>query len=353
MSLELGRANSTKVQGKGKKNKDLSSLPSSLHLTPNVGQKRRPKKQKKNDKRQTGVTTTQVGEDGSGVDRYLLPSRRKVRNKSEVTDHSSLHVVPTLSPDEISLSSLYRDISQFREIRYLNLFCWIRSVYDYKRFCSLLTELEVKELASVYHKKYLVISHVRISKSTLKESSIGVKGEYNLLDKENEGASILEASVVNGQWPVIADVHRDDSLDPDVSRQFSESVSTLAHLPDNSFLNNEGKYWSSEYLENSCANYSCYIEEDHVMSTEPKFCLHSNEEKPLVLFRSVTVDDLDEGRGSTEAACFEEHLYYLLRLHSIFESQFSPNAKLWWQDIGILHVYNVAITGIFFYFVIT
>lgn len=352
-SVELDFANSTKVQGKRKKNKDLSSS-SSLHLTSNIGQKRKPKKQTKNDKRQTSVAITQVNEAGSGVDsRCSLPSKKNVRNRSEVTDNMSLHVVPTLSPDEISLSSLYRDISQFKEIRYLNLSCWIQSVYIYKRFCSLLTELEVEELASMYHKRQLVNSCVKMSKSAVQKSNIGVKGEHNLLDKENETGSVLDTSVLSGQLPVIVDVHRDDPLDPDVSRQLSECVSTLAYLPDGSFLNNEGKYWSSNFVESSCANYSCYVEGDHVINIEPKFCPHSKEEEPLVLFRSVTVDELDEECSNTGVACFEEHLYSLLRLQPIFESQFSHDAKLWWQDIGILHVYNIAITGFFFYLVIT
>lgn len=352
MSSELDRSN-YRARRKVQKNKDL--LSSSVHLTVNLSQ-RRSKKQKNDGKKQAGLATIQVERNGADVDsRYLMPSRRKVKNKSaEVTGNLSYHLVPTPSPEETFLKIRYTDVSQLEVVKYLNLSSWMESLNDYKRFCTLLTKSEIEKLALVYQQKKLVTHPVssgkEISSSRGKENHFSVKDQQNLLDNKSEG--IFHTSVLSGQLPLIVDVHHDDLLDPNVTRPFAESISTLAHLPADCFSDNEGKHWSLECVENS-ADYQFNVEKDHDISAKPMFCPHSNDGEAYVFLRSATVNDLYETCNSTELPSFQEHLYSLLRLHTIFESHFFPDAKPWWQDIGFLHVYNIAVAGIFFYLVIT
>ena len=342
VSPDLDQANYAKTHRKVNENKDLSS--SSFHLTANLGQKGRSKKANMGAKRQAGFAAVQVKRAGaSGVSRYLKPSRRKGKNNSgKVTFNLHLHVVPTLSP-ELNIS--YSECSQFKVVKYHNLSSWIKSLTHHKRLCSL-TDFEIEKLASVYRKRKLASLEKEILNST-GEKKINVKDQHNLLGNKSEDA--LHTSVLTGHLGLLVNVRHDHSLDPNVTKQFSAFVSALAHLPADSF-SDEGKHWSSQY------NTNCYLIVDkvHEISAKPKICSPSNDGDPLVLFRPVTVNDLDEICNSKEELiCFQENLYSLLRFHTNFESQFILDAKLWWKDIGLVHVYNIALTGIFLYLALT
>lgn len=349
MSGESDRAND-RAQREVQQNKNLSS---SVHLTDSLEQ-RRPRKQKKAGKAKAGLSNMRVEKNEADVEcRYLMPNRRKVKNKCEVTHNVSPHVFPTPSPEETSLNTCYSDVFQLEVVNYLDLSGWVKSVNDYKRFCLLLTESEMENLASVYYTKSLVTHSVRsekeISISRGKETHFNVKDQQNVLNTESEDT--FHACVLSRQQlPLIVDVHCDVSADANTTRHPSEIVSTLTSLPADSFSDDKGKHWSSERVENNI-DYQLSIEKYNDFSAELRFCPRSNGGESLVV-RSVTVNDFYETCNSTEElASFQENLYSLLRLHTVFESHF-PAAKSWWQDIGFLHVYNIAMAGIFFYLVI-
>lgn len=350
-SGESDQANG-RAQREVQENKNL--LSSSVHLTDSLDQ-RRSRKQKKNGKREAGLDSMRVEQNEAVVDsRCLMQSRRRVKNKCvEVMHNLSPHVFPTPSPEETSVNTRYSDVFKLEVVDYINLSGWVKPANDYKRFCSLLTQSEMENLASVYYTKKLAAhslsSEKEISVSRGKETYFNVKDQQNLLGNESE--DILHASVVSRQLPLIVDVHHDDCLDASRTRRLSQSVFALAPLPAESFIDDKGKHWSSECVDNRI-DYQLSVEKDTDIGAKLRFCSRSKSGESLVP-RSVSVNDLHETCNSTvELASFQEHLYSLLRLHTVFESHF-PDAKPWWQDIGFLHVYNIAMAGIFFYLVIT
>lgn len=338
-----------------RKKKDVVSSESVPEKGPHSGHKRRLKKLVDDEKRQTRLAIANIKEGGTdGDSRHPMPTRMSApafsENNCKLTGSLLFYVFPAPTPEETLLKLFYSDISQFDVVKYLSQSSWLKSLCDYKSFCLSLSKTEFNNTASLYEKMYIT-GHL----TSEKEISLFVEKEYgfcmgkheNSVAEESEDMSL--GSLACRQVASSAGTCSTGFLQDSVIRQVPEDHSTLVNLPSD-VISDEGKHLHLEYIDSSASCLSS-TEIVHDLNAKPEFCKLCNDGESTVEVNSLAV--IDEQYTYTEdIASFKKCLYSLLRHQHVIKSHVNTD-KLWWEEISFLHVYNITITSLFLYILIT
>lgn len=332
------RGKNVTSQKRVRKKGDLVSSKSLAQLTAHPIYIKRSEKLNDDEKHLTRLASGNVKEGGTNVSE---------NNSYKLEDNMSSNVFPTLSPEKTLLKLFYMDVSQLDITKYPNQSCWLKSLSDSKRFYLCLTETKMDNPELLYEEMLKTdhdSSEEEISISLGKECGFSMEKQKNSLVDENKDQS--QISLLGAQLPPHAGICSSGSLHPSVIRQFPEALSTLAHFPA-AFISDEGKHFNSECLDN---NVSCLFSAEivHDSNSKPKVCSNGDS---TVKVKKLAVNDEDY-TYIENIASFKKGLYSHMAYQPVIKLHVN-NDKLWWKEIGFLHVYNITIVGIFLYFLVT